>query len=256
MTTPSQTGLPELDSPVAPTPSPACWSCGAAVVTSAHFCRACGKVQPSGSIDHFTFFGLLRLLQIDLAQLEREFYRLSRKLHPDMSARGNTGEQQWSLDKSSQLNDAYRTLRDPIARTEYLLELEGVKLEEQSQAATQLARQTGNEKKQVVPPDLLEEAFELNMQLEEMRAARKMGETDAGLESDLQAARKQCESKLETLQAELTDLWKQWDIALSAADSAGHDAERLRVRDRMVDLLNRRSYIRNLVRDVQQALSQ
>lgn len=273
MTASTQTGLPDLDSPQAQPLAPAaCWSCGQPVNRSEHFCPACGKVQPSGNIDHFSFFGLPRRLQIDLPGLEREFYRLSRKLHPDMSARGNAGEQQWSLEKSSQLNDAYRTLRDPIARTEYLLELEGVKLEEQSQAATQLARQTGNEKKQVVPPDLLEEAFELNMQLEEMRAARKMGEADAELEGQLQSARAQFESKLEALQAELAGLWKQWDAALAATPAvslpASHPAsipaslpeaqtgaERLRVRDRMVDLLNRRSYIRNLVRDVQQVLA-
>ena len=70
--------------------------------------------------------------------------------------------------KSSQLNDAYRTLKDPITRTEYLLRLQGVQLEEQSKAATEEARRTGKAKKQVVPADLLEQVFELNMQLEEL----------------------------------------------------------------------------------------
>ena len=253
----TQTVQPDLDPAREQARAPEnCWSCGHATGGAEHFCRGCGKVQPSGNIDHFSFFGLPRRLQIDGTGLEREFYRLSRKLHPDMSARGNAGEQQWSLEKSSQLNDAYRTLRDPIARTEYLLELEGVKLEEQSQAATQLARQTGSEKPQVVPPDLLEEAFELNMQLEEMRAARKIGEADAELQGQLQSARQQFEARLEALQAELTGLWEQWDAAL-AGPLLGNaaSAERRRVRDRMVDLLNRRSYIRNLVRDVQQVLA-
>ena len=75
--------------------------------------------------------------------------------------------------KASQLNDAYRTLKDPISRTEYLLKLEGVQLEEQSKQATERARATGELKKQVVPPDLLEEVFELNMHLEELAHRRR-----------------------------------------------------------------------------------
>ena len=118
--------------------------------------------------------------------MEREFYDLSRHLHPDINAGGSEPEQQWSLEKSSQLNDAYRTLKDPIARTEYLLRLQGVQLEEQSQAATEEARRTGKTKKQVVPPDLLEEVFELNMQLEELRMNKKMGEDDRTLEHEVQ----------------------------------------------------------------------
>ena len=83
-------------------------------------------------VDYFAFFGFPRKLNIDTAQLEREFYDLSRKLHPDLYARAQTQEQQWSLEQSSQLNDAYRTLKDPIKRTQYLLRLEGIELEEQS----------------------------------------------------------------------------------------------------------------------------
>ena len=153
-----------------------CWSCGD--MRAAHFCSACGKVQPPQPADYFTFFGLSRKLNLDTASLEREFYELSRRLHPDLSARFDKREQEWSLEKTSQLNDAYRTLKDPIKRTEYLLRLEGVELEEQSKAATEQARSSGQVKKQVVPPDLLEEVFELNMQLEELRAQKKLGEDD------------------------------------------------------------------------------
>src|ERR1700734_439168 len=106
-------------------------------------------------MDFFTLFSLPRKLHLDLAELEKSFYAQSRKLHPDRFA------------ASPALNDAYRTLRSPIARTEYLLSLEGIQLEEQSRAATDLAKSTGTEKKQVAPPDLREEAFELNMALEE-----------------------------------------------------------------------------------------
>ena len=126
-------------------------------------------------MDYFEIFSLPPHLTLDTAALEKSFYALSRKLHPDRFAARPAAEQEAALAESSRLNDAYRTLKDPIARTEYLLKLEGIELEEQSSAATAAARTSGTAKKQVVPEDLLEEAFELNMQLEEMRTAKKMG---------------------------------------------------------------------------------
>src|SRR5437588_11432730 len=156
-----------------------CWSCG--TMRAVHFCSACGKVQPPVPVDYFTFFGFPRKLNLDTAALEKEFYALSRHLHPDMSAQANRQERAWSLEQSSLLNDAYRTLKDPVKRTEYLLRLEGVELEEQSKSATEQARATGGVKKQIVPPDLLEEVFELNMQLEELKMNKQMQGNDAAL---------------------------------------------------------------------------
>lgn len=228
-----------------------CWSCAAAVSRNAHFCENCGKVQPPAATDFFSFFSLPRKLNIDVAGLEREFYRLSRKLHPDLYARATGQEQEWSLEKSSQLNDAYRTLKDPVSRTQYLLKLEGVQLEEQSKAATDEARASGQEKKQVVPPELLEEVFELNMQLQELRMSKQTGEADPDTVEQLRAAKRNFEGKLSELQQELKAYWKEWDQAVTGE---GSDAERIKVRDQMVDLLNRRSYIRNLVRDVNEVL--
>ena len=106
-----------------------CWSCGA--MRAAHYCQECGKVQPPAPVDYFAFFGLPYKLNLDTAQLERDFYALSRKIHPDINAKGSDPEQEWSLEKTSQLNDAYRTLKDSVSRTEYLLRLNGVQLEEQ-----------------------------------------------------------------------------------------------------------------------------
>jgi molecular chaperone HscB len=226
----------------------ACWSCGE--MRAAHFCTACGKVQPPVPKDYFTYFGLLRKLNIDAARLEREFYELSRKLHPDLYARADHREQEWSLEQSSLLNDAYRTLKDPIKRTEYLLRLEGVELEEQSQTATEKARATGEVKKQVVPPDLLEEVFELNMQLEELRANKKLGEDDPDLVKELEGHKTELEKKSEALAQELQGYWDEWDRTVDG----GSGQDRRRARDKMVDLLNRRSYIRNLVRDVNEVL--
>jgi molecular chaperone HscB len=225
-----------------------CWSCGD--MRAAHFCHACGKVQPPAPVDYFKFFGMPRKLNLDITRLEREFYELSRKLHPDLNARADKREQEWSLEQSSLLNDAYRTLKDPIKRTQYLLGLEGVELEEQSKSATEKARATGEVKKQIVPPDLLEEVFELNMQLEEARMNKKMGENDPALLKDLEAQKAQFEKKYDALAEELKNYWEQWDQAVDA-DS---DQARRAALDSMVDLLNRRSYIRNLVRDVNEAL--
>lgn len=199
---------------------------------------------------YFTQFGLPRHLNIDTAALEKSFYAQSRKLHPDRFASRPPAEQEAALVASSQLNDAYRTLRDPIARTEYLLALEGIQLEEQSRAATDAARATGTEKKQVAPPDLLEEVFELNMQLEEMRMARKMGEDDPSTRADLETTRAKFTGMLNDSQQQLEALWSQWDAAENSNDSSARDA----AKQAMVALLNRRSYIRNLVRDVNAAL--
>jgi molecular chaperone HscB len=235
-------------SSMAETVGRACWSCGAP--RAAEFCTNCGKVQPPQSVDYFTFFGLPRKLSIDVVLLQREFYELSRKLHPDLYGQTSKQEQEWSLEQSSLLNDAYRTLKDPIKRTEYLLRLEGVELEEQSKKATETARDSGEIKKQVVPPDLLEEVFELNMQLEELRMNRKMGEDDLALIGELQAQKAEFEKKFEVLSQELKQYWDQWDRVVDL----DQDDKRRQVRDKMVDVLNRRNYIRNLVRDVNEAL--
>ncbi len=177
-------------------------------------------------------------------------------MHPDINAVNSEQEQQWSLEKSSQLNDAYRTLKDPITRTEYLLRLQGVQLEEQSKAATEEARRTGKIKKQVVPSDLLEQVFELNMQLEEMRMNKKMGEPDRTLEREIQDSKKQLQDKYNGLLEELHAAWNEWDALIDRAEQGGSvlDEDRLAVRDKMVDVLNRRTYLRNLLRDIDEVL--
>jgi molecular chaperone HscB len=225
---------------------------------AAHFCQACGKVQPPAPVDYFTFFGLPRKLNVDVAALGRDFYELSRKLHPDLNARADSKEQEWILEQSSLLNDAYRTLKDPIKRTQYLLLLEGVELEEQSKAATDQARATGETKRQIVPPDLLEEVFELNMQLEELRMQKKMGEDDPALIEEIGKQKLELEGKYEALLRELQTYWRAWDglIERQQAGQPASEDERKRARDKMVDVLNRRNYIRNLVRDVSEALGE
>jgi molecular chaperone HscB len=220
---------------------------------AAHFCESCGRVQPPVPVDYFSFFGLPPKLNLDVKALEKSFYELSRKLHPDLNARAGSQEQEWSMEQSSLLNDAYRTLKDPIRRTQYLLHLEGIELEEQSKSATEQARATGETKKQIVPPDLLEEVFELNMHLEELRMNKKMGEDDLALMEEVGKQKLSLEAKHETLLQELKTNWKAWDSLIDRAAEA-NDGQRAQVRDSMVDVLNRRNYIRNLVRDVNAAM--
>jgi len=221
-----------------------------------HFCQSCGKVQPPAPVDYFAFFGLSRKLDLDVAALEKDFYELSRKLHPDLNAQSGSQEQEWSLQQSSMLNDAHRTLKDPIKRTEYLLKLEGVELEEQSKTATEKARSTGEIKKQIVPPELLAEVFDLNMQLEELRTQKKMGEDDPALIEEIGNQKHELEEKQEALLHELQGRWRIWD-GMIQRESNGQpvsDEERRQERNKMVDVLNRRNYIRNLVRDVNEVL--
>ncbi len=199
---------------------------------------------------YFDVFSLPPKLVIDTVALEKQFYTLSRKLHPDRFAGRPLAEQEAALERSSLLNDAYRTLKDPILRTQYLLKLEGVELEEQSKAATEAARASGISKKQIVPPELLEEVFELNMQLQEMRAAKQMGEDEPELRRDLMTAKDAFDAKMVETQAELDGLWSAWDAGVDAGDTA----VKSRAKDAMVELLNKRSYLRNLVRDVNEAL--
>src|ERR1700746_1399471 len=230
-----------------------CWSCGS--MRAARFCEACGKVQPPVPVDYFTFFGLPPKLNLDVVALEKDFYELSRRLHPDLNARGGSQEQEWSLEQSSLLNDAYRTLRDPIKRTEYLLHLEGVVLEEQSKSATEQARATGDLKKQIVPPDLLEEVFELNMQLEELKMNKNMGEDDPNLAKEISAHKTTLEAQHDALLKELEKYWTDWDsLTERNHGSKAPGEERANITAKMVDVLNRRNYIRNLIRDVNAVL--
>jgi molecular chaperone HscB len=218
----------------------ACWACRAALTSSTLLCPACGKVQPASSANYFQVFGLARQLNLDTGALEREFHRLSRRLHPDRFARASAEEQHMSLANTALLNDAYRTLRDPIQRAEYLLKLEGLKIGEEHAG-------NGKSADRQPPADLLEEAFELNMQLEEMRVNQKMGEDDPTLQADLAAARGKFESLLAEVDNNLAASGKTWD--------SGDQPMREKAANAMAALLDRRRYLRNLVRDVNEVLS-
>ena len=217
----------------------ACWSCSIGHNDSTLFCPHCSKIQPPPGGDYFSVFGLEPKLNLDLSALEHEFHRLSRRLHPDRFARAEENEKQWSLADTALLNDAYRTLKDPLRRTEYLLKLKGAEIGEEN---------SGKDRKDPsrVPADLLEEVFELNMQLEEMRAASEADEKDQELQASLEQAKRRFDGLLVEVDQELHNQWQIWDEGAAAARKT---AER-----KMVALLDRRRYLSNLVRDVNETL--
>ena len=217
----------------------ACWSCSVAHNESTLFCPHCSKIQPPQVGDYFSVFSLEPMLNIDLAALEQEFHRLSRRLHPDRFARATYSEKEWSLADTALLNDAYRTLKDPLRRTEYLLKRSGAEIGEEH---------SGKDRRDPsrAPADLLEEVFDLNMQLEEMRMGRAAGEVDPQLQKDLTEAKKKFDGLLNEVDRDLRELWNAWD--------EGGEAERKAAQNTMVALLDRRRYLNNLVRDVTETL--
>ncbi len=189
-------------------------------------------------MDYFAFFGLPRKLTIEPGALEGQFHMLSWKLHPDNFVRASEFERNLSLQRSSELNDAYRTLREPLTRVEYLLEFLNV-------------RKEGTTKQQA-PRELLEEAFELNESLDELRETRASGADVAALRGKLDAAAGNFQTKLTEVDAELAALGTKWDAAL---DAVADEAQKAALLTRMSEVLNRRSYIRNLVDGVQKEIA-
>jgi len=188
-------------------------------------------------VDYFAVFGLPRKLSVDLTLLEQKFLQLSWKLHPDNFVNASERERELSLKKSSELNDAYRALRDPLARVEYLLEIEGERKEGQT--------------KQQAPPELLEEVFELNESLDELREAKESGADLIELKGRLESAEDNFQEKLVEVDSQLQSVAKEWDAAV---DADAETTTRKQIFARMNELLNRRSYIRNLVANVQKEL--
>ena len=166
--------------------------------------------------------GLTPSLAVDPDDLKKRFYERSREWHPDRFSRATPAEQQKALDMTALLNDAFRTLRDPVKRAEYFLQENGVELSKE------------------VPPELLEEVFELNMALEELRGG------DVSARPQLEAAR----DKFAAMRAEI-------DSGLSAVGRTSWSAPDLPVRqlEAIRSLLNRRRYISNLLREVEKELN-
>jgi molecular chaperone HscB len=209
-----------------------CRHCGAGAPVDEHFCGQCDKILALGRHgDFFSFFGLSRRLAVDRDALERAFRALSRQFHPDYYYNAAPAERLASLERTSYLNDAYRTLRDPVKRLEYLLSLEGLPP----------VSQAGGGAAPVVPPALLEEVFALNEELDEIREAREDGADTTALAERLEAARGPIERRREAHEARLTDLSATFDTIADAAP------ERAAALDALRELLLERQYITNLM---------
>lgn len=210
-----------------------CRNCGAGAPIDEHFCPNCSRILALGRHgDYFTFLGLPKRLRLDTQELEARFRELSRQFHPDYYYNATAAERLASLERSSYLNDAYRTLRNPVSRIEHLLAIEGMELPKSDAAST-----AGK-----VPPALLEEVFELNEELDAIREAREAGADVATLRRRLDAARLPIERKREAHERQLQELSARWD---GHADAGGNDsrATLAALRDRLLE----RNYINNLL---------
>jgi len=218
--------------PVRPIETIECRHCGAGAPVDEHFCGECDRILALGRHgDFFSFFGLPRTLAVNRGALERTFRELSRKFHPDFFYNADRAEKLASLERTSYLNDAYRTLRDPVKRLEYLLSLEGLPP----------VSQVGGGEAPKVPPALLEEVFALNEELDEIREAREQGAGGAVLAGRLAAARAPIERKRAEHEGRLSALSAHFDTL------AGDAPDRARTLEDLRELLLERQYIANLM---------
>ncbi|NOT21418.1 MAG: Fe-S protein assembly co-chaperone HscB [Nitrospiraceae bacterium] len=213
-----------------------CWHCQSEVAGE-YFCDRCVKVQPvSKEVDYFTCMSLPRRLTIDQRQLETKFYELSRAFHPDFYQNKSTAEQTISLGNSALLNTAYRTLRDPIERAEYLIGLEAGSVKEIRNSP---------------PADLFEEILELQDTLNEYRATDCTSETKSTVLAKLQAERELLEQRQRDMEAALQQLFIQWDRLQDRAEATDQArAERSRILKQMRENLSNRTYVKNIVSDL------
>ena len=213
-----------------------CWHCQSEV-SGEYFCERCVKVQPvSKELDYFTCLGFPRRLTIDQRELEGKFYELSRAFHPDFYQNKSADEQTISLGNSALLNTAYRTLRDPIERAEYLLDLEAGSV-----------KQIRNSP----PAELFEEILELQDTLNEYRAAGRTSDTESTLRAKLQLERSTLEQRQQDMESALQQLFVQWDALQDRGEATGQArAERNRILKEMRENLSNRTYVKNIVSDL------
>ncbi len=213
-----------------------CWHCQSAV-TGEYFCERCVKVQPvSKETDYFTCLGFPRRLTLDPKKLEAKFYELSRTFHPDFYQTKSPAEQTISLGNAAVLNTAYRTLRDPIQRAEYLLGLEAGSVKDIRTSP---------------PADLFEEILELQDTLEEYRSSERDSQDSHKLRTALEAEQRTLEQRKQEMETQLHQLFKEWDQLQDRGEATNQTRiERDRLLKHMRDLLSNRTYITSIVNDL------
>jgi molecular chaperone HscB len=211
----------------------ACRHCGSGAPMDAHFCPQCEKILTLARHgDYFRFFGLPHKLGLDPADLEQRFRTLSRQFHPDYFYNATSAERLASMERSSYLNDAYRTLRQPLDRVEYLLKVEKMALKDRRATAGQ------------VPAELLEEFFQLSEQLDDIRVARESGASAADLRARLAAVRAPLTARRAGEERRLEELTRQWDEQVDGGVPA---PERRPTLEGLRELLLERTYVDNLM---------
>jgi molecular chaperone HscB len=219
-----------------------CRDCGGGAPADAHFCPQCTKILSLGRHgDYFAYLGVPRRLKLDPADLEARFRALSRQFHPDYFYNAAPAERRASLERSSYLNDAYRTLKAPISRIGYLLELEGI--------WTAADRVDGGGATKQVPAALLEEVFALNEELDEIRALRESGAPQEQWQTRLQRARQPIEAKRVEHEEQIEELSAKWDalVETNGGSAAGRPEVLNALRERMLE----RNYINNLLATIE-----
>jgi molecular chaperone HscB len=215
-----------------------CWHCQSEI-TGEYFCERCVKVQPlSKDDDYFTCFGLPRLLTIDPQGLETKFYELSRTFHPDFFQRKTDTEQAISLGNSALLNTAYRTLKDPIRRAEYLVQLEAG---------------SAKDIRTSPPADLFEEILELQEDLDEFRTASANAQTSERdrLRAKLTEQREHLEQRQQAMESDLRSFFTKWDHLQTQDDQdQAVRAEKNATLKQMREILSNRTYLRNIINDL------
>jgi len=227
--------------PVRPVAALECRTCGAGAPVDEHFCPQCSRILALGRHgDYFSFLGLPRKLTIAAHDLERRFRELSRQFHPDYFYNASLAERRASLERSSYLNDAYRTVRQPIARVEYLLQLEG------------LAPRSPEEAGKQVPPALLEEVFALNEELDEVRDRRASGAPPEEWKGRLERARVPIEAKRDAHEEQVSALSAQWDALV---DRGAPQEDRRPILEALRERVLERNYISNLLAGIERELN-
>lgn len=92
-------------------------------------------MQTDFTQDFFALFGQPRAYRIDAALLDQAYHGLQSKVHPDRHAHLPEAERRLSMQWATQVNEAYRTLKNPLQRARYLLQLHGVDTQHESNTA-------------------------------------------------------------------------------------------------------------------------
>jgi len=182
-------------------------------------------VHNADSRDHFEVLGLPRRLQVDQAQLAKNYYALSRLYHPDFHHSASPSERVASLRRTAAVNDAYKTLKDPVARGKWWLEANGGRLNQSNQ----------------VPPDLVELVFEVQDAISEIGDS-----SDPAQITQIARYRDEVKSELAMRLSALNENFAQWD-------SRSEDADTSALRDDLQRILASISYLRTLLRDIETA---